>query len=208
MWKLVAGIGSIALGVLIASLLGGRPAVAGFVVLSICVVAFSAIVLSALREQLRAAQSPISPTAAETSLPADRELVTAVRGLLVARDVAWLEQFDFSMPWEGKRVQMWMELDKYLHLVEPHDYTLRRAHRELYDATRAFLELYEASTAPETMMLSRDWVEVSTADLDVGSARELEGELATRRKRLKTAALTLTDSLSTWSETAHELTGL
>ncbi len=168
MWRVLAVVLSVAVGVVVAALLGGSPSVALYVIVAAGAVGAAAMVGSGVRDQRRLHSSPPPPaiTPPPDNQLLDREIVEEIRRIVSDHDVYRLTSQDFASPWRGSLVEPWTNLVAYRaqgHVLHP---GLDGAFDDLVSAAASFLEAHRANTFTDSLVLSEDWRDVGWSRAD------------------------------------------
>ena len=177
-----------------ASLLGGSPSVALYVLLAACVAGAAAILASGVRDQRRLHSSP--PTPAMAAPPddqrLDREIVDEIRVIVTDHDVYRLTSQDFASPWRGSLIAPWtklVSLSRQGHVLQP---GLDGAFDDLVSAAASFLEAHRANAFADSVVQSEDWRDVGWSQVDEATLTneerkqfEEQERAATRRGRCR-----------------------
>lgn len=211
MWRAWAVISSIVVGVLVASLLGGTPSGAGYILGGAGIAAVVVLIVTAIREQHRIRrgipEQPVEPTYEHGAL--DRDMVLEIRRIASSDDVYWLAGVDFTSPWRANRMDTWTNLIAYRargHVA--HDPGLDLAFDVLVESATSFLEAYEQNTFSDALVVSQEWREVGLSGIDPADlSSEERSVLDQRRVLLKARAAAVVDAYQRFSRIARDVTG-
>jgi len=200
---------SVAVGVVVASLLGGSPSVALYVIGAACVAGAAAIVGFGVRDQLRLHSSPPAPPPPPPDYQhLDREIVAEIRLIVTEHDVYRLTIQDFASPWRASLVEPWTSLVSYRaqgHVLQP---GLDGAFDDLVSAAASFLEAHRANTFADTLILSEDWRDVGWSQADEATLTEDEiKRFENRSVLLRARALAVGNAYRRFTHLATELSG-
>ena len=180
MWKVSAGIVSVACCLLFAWTLGGAPSWAGYLLVVAILVPVAGLVGSAIREKLPSRRPVVPARSCSTSTPSSsptksRRRSTDPMQLLLEpvfalidrrRTIDWLRTENFRTPWPD------VETDPLRDLLDAADGQTRLAGafrhplvQPLLSATREFLDYYDRHTISDPLLSGGDWRELDPAPM-------------------------------------------
>lgn len=164
-WPVTAAVASVVCGFLIAAAVGGAPPWAGEATIFLLVGATAMALASGAktRRRHRKAYSPARLAISRKAMMThDARVVSEVFKIVTPRDIDWVRNETFVVPWQGSRITPLRTLSGSANrLGLPLDAEIDATLQTTIAAVSAFVELYDVTTSPDPMLLGGEWQEVS-----------------------------------------------